>query len=88
MLLNTNTGNKRRRKTTKGWHLCVQWFDGSTTWECLADMKQSYPLAVARYATENDLSSFPAFAWWVPTVLQQKKKIISEINKPVFTYYS
>jgi hypothetical protein len=25
--------NKKVRKTTKGWHLCVEWKDGTTSWE-------------------------------------------------------
>jgi hypothetical protein len=31
--------NKQIRKTTKGWHLCVKWKDGTTSWERLADLK-------------------------------------------------
>jgi hypothetical protein len=27
--------NKKVRKTTKGWHLCVEWKDGTTSWERL-----------------------------------------------------
>jgi hypothetical protein len=23
---------KKLRKTTKGWHLCVEWKDGTTSW--------------------------------------------------------
>ena len=30
-------GKKRGRITTKGWKLCVQWKDGSTSWEPLSD---------------------------------------------------
>ena len=26
-------------KTTKGWHLCVQWKDMKTTWERLSDLQ-------------------------------------------------
>ena len=25
-------GRSSKQKTTKGWHLCVQWKDGTTTW--------------------------------------------------------
>jgi hypothetical protein len=28
-------GNLHPRRTTKGWKLCVQWKDGSTSWETL-----------------------------------------------------
>jgi hypothetical protein len=31
--------NIQIRKTTKGWHLCVEWKDGTTSWERLADLK-------------------------------------------------
>jgi hypothetical protein len=31
--------NKKVRKTTKGWHLCVEWKDGTTSWERLEDLK-------------------------------------------------
>jgi hypothetical protein len=36
--------NKQIRKTIKGWHLCVEWKDGTTSWERLVDMKESNPL--------------------------------------------
>ena len=31
--------NIHYRKTTNGWKLCVEWKDGSTSWERLADLK-------------------------------------------------
>jgi hypothetical protein len=39
--------NKKVSKTTKGWHLCVEWKDGTTSWEHLADLKESNPVEVA-----------------------------------------
>ena len=54
--------NRHRRITTKGWKLCVEWKDASTTWERLADLKESYPLEVAEYATAHGLVHEPAFA--------------------------
>jgi hypothetical protein len=42
-------GRKCQRKSTKGWLLCIQWKDGSTSWEKLADLKESYPVEVAEY---------------------------------------
>jgi hypothetical protein len=41
--------NKQVRKTTKGWHLCVEWKDGTTSWERLADLKERNPVEVAEY---------------------------------------
>ena len=37
----TVRGRRSQRKTTKGWKLCVEWKDGVTTWERLADLKES-----------------------------------------------
>ena len=33
-----------RKKATRGWQLCIEWKDKSTTWERLCDMKKSYPV--------------------------------------------
>ena len=39
--ITTRTGTKRRRETTIGWELLVQWKDGSTNWITLKDLKES-----------------------------------------------
>jgi hypothetical protein len=52
-------------KTTKGWELCILWKDGTTTWQRLADMKESNPVEVAEYAVAHEINEEPAFAWWV-----------------------
>mgnify|MGYP003321344517 FL=1 len=61
-------GRKSRRKSTVGWKLCVQWKDGSTSWESLSALKESYPIEVTEYA-DNKIASEPAFSWWVPYTL-------------------
>ena len=63
-------GNKHLKKTTAGWHLCIEWHDGSTSWERLADLKESYPVQVAEYAVSSGINDEPAFAWWVPYVFK------------------
>lgn len=73
--------NRHLRKTTKGWHLCVEWKDGSTTWERLADLKESYPVEVAEYAIAQGIDHEPAFAWWAPYVLKRRNRIIAAVNK-------
>jgi hypothetical protein len=50
------TGAKRRRETTKGHEILVQWKDGSTTWVTLKDMKESYPLKLAECAVQRRTS--------------------------------
>ena len=55
-------GIKRRRETTKGWEVCIQWKDGSSTWNQVKDVKESYPIQLAEYAAQNKISEEPAFA--------------------------
>ena len=73
--------NRKLRQTTKGWKLCVEWKDGSSSWERLADLKESYPIEIAEYAMAKDIAQEPAFAWWVPYVLKKRKRIIATVNK-------
>ena len=74
-------GRKHMRRTTKGWWLCVRWKDGTTSWERLADLKESYMLQVAEYATSQNIQEEPAFAWWVPYALRKRDRIIAAVNK-------
>jgi hypothetical protein len=39
--------NKQVRKITKGWHLCIEWQDGTTSWERSVDLKESNHVEVA-----------------------------------------
>ena len=73
-------GIKSRRKTTKGWSLCVQWRDGTSTWEPLATLKESNRVEVAEYAISQGVDDEPAFAWWVPFTLKKRESIISAVN--------
>ncbi|KAI2496194.1 Reverse transcriptase (RNA-dependent DNA polymerase) [Fragilaria crotonensis] len=72
--------NQQIRKTTKGWRLCVEWRDGSTSWERLADLKESNPVEVADYAVSKGIDTEPAFAWWVPFTLKRRNRIIAAVN--------
>jgi hypothetical protein len=46
--------NTQFRKITKGWHLCVEWKDGSMSWEHLADLKESNPVEVDEYVVAKN----------------------------------
>ena len=70
-------GRRHLRKTTVGIHLCIQWKDGSTSWERLADMKESFPVEVAEYAVAREIDQGPAFVWWVPHILKKRNRIIA-----------
>ena len=71
---------KRRKKTTRGWQLCVQWKDGSLAWIPLKDMKDGFPLETSHYAVSKSIQDEPAFAWWVPYALKKEKRILSKLK--------
>ena len=54
-------GQKKVRKTTKGWKLCVLWKDRTTSWEALKDLKESNPVEVTEYAVVNQIVLEAAF---------------------------
>ena len=78
--ITTRTGTRRRRETTQGWEILVQWRDQSTTWVALKDMKESFPVQVAEYSVHARVSEEPAFAWWVPYVLKKRNRIIAKVK--------
>jgi hypothetical protein len=73
--------NKTVRITTKGWRLCVESKDGTTSWERLADLKVINPVEVAEYAAAKILLNSSAFVWWAPHVLQQRTRTIADVAK-------
>ena len=77
--ITTRSGTERRKPTTKGWEILAQWKDGSSTWITLKDMKNSYPVQLAEYATQNGIAGEPAFAWWITHVLQKRNQIIGKV---------
>jgi hypothetical protein len=75
-----NYGGKRRKTTTRGWELLVAWRNGSSDWVKLKDLKDSYPVELAMYATPHNLEDKPAFAWWVPYTLRKQKRILQKVK--------
>ena len=78
--ITTRTGTKRRRETTIGCELLVQWKDGSMNWIALKDLKESYPVQVAEYSVGMRISMEPAFAWWVPYMLKKCNRIVAKFQ--------
>jgi hypothetical protein len=74
------------KRSTIGWQVCCQWKDGSTSWENLADLKESHPLETAEYAVTHGIDHKPAFNWWVPCVLKKRDRIISLVCKRTTHY--
>jgi uncharacterized protein YjdB len=66
----SHNGNIHPRRTTKGWKFCVRWKDGSTSWQNLKDLKESYPVQVAEFAVQHRLDDKPALRWWVKDTLK------------------
>ena len=61
---NTKTGTRRRVITTKGWDICVEWSNGSSSWIPLKDIKKSNPVQLAEYAVLQGIYNEVALAWW------------------------
>ena len=74
-------GRRYPKKTTAGWQLCVQWKSGYTSWECLKDLKESYPVEVAEYAKAVGIQHEPAFSWWTEHVLKKRDRMIAKVTK-------
>jgi hypothetical protein len=73
--------NRKVRQTTKGWNLRVEWKDGTTSWERLADLKERNPVEVAEYAAAKSLLDAPVFVWWAPHVLKKRSRIIAAVTQ-------
>ena len=78
--ITTATGTKRRRESTAGWEVLIEWKDGSSTWVALKDAKESYPVQLAEYAVAAKVSEQPAFAWWVPFTIKKRNRIIAKVK--------
>ena len=76
-------GQRKLRRTTKGWKLLVEWKSGDSSWESLADLKEAYPVKVAEYALGRKIMTEPAFAWWAPHVLKKKDRILKMLQKRI-----
>ena len=70
----------KRKRTTKGWQIMVEWKDGTTSWIPLKEVKESKPVELAEYAVNNHIQDEPAFAWWVPFTLKRRNRILSKIK--------
>ena len=44
-------------------------------------------METAEYAVSNNLSSKPAFTWWVPIILRKRNRLISKLKKGKTKYW-
>ena len=70
--------NKSSIDTTKVWEVCIQWKDGSSTWNQVKDVKDSFPVQLSEYVVLNQIEDEPELAWWKKKVLKKRDRIISE----------
>ena len=75
-----SAGNPVSKRTTRGWHILIEWRDGTMDWHRLADVKDSYPVQLAEYAVANGIDHEPAFKWWVKKTLKRKQWIIGKVK--------
>ena len=76
----TYKGWRKQKRRTRGWQLCIQWKDGSTSWVDLKDVKESNPVKVAEYALEASISNEPEFSWWIPHVISTRTRILAKVK--------
>ena len=73
-------GIPQQKYTTIGHQVCAQWEDGSSNWVALKDMKNSYPIELAEYATRVKIDHLPAYSWWVPYTLKKQTRILAKLK--------
>ena len=64
----TQSGQQQMHNMTCGWYLLVRWKDQTKSWIKLANLKESHPVEVAKFAKAQGIANELAFAWWVPTM--------------------
>ena len=77
----SSNGNQTPKRTTKGWKLAVQWFDGVISWVSLKELKNSNPIELAEYAVAQRIDHEPAFNWWVKDTLRRRNRVIAKVKK-------
>ncbi len=46
---------------TKGWKICVEWADETSSCHPMSELKNSFPMKLAEYTVANDLQDQSAF---------------------------
>jgi hypothetical protein len=78
--LTTRSGQRRLRKNIQGWSFLVRWKDGTESWVKLAELKDSYPIELAKFAKARSIADKPAFSWCVPHTLSRRIAILSALK--------
>ena len=76
----TETGQRRKVITTKGWEIKVLWSDQSTSWLPLPAVKESNPIELVEFAITTGIASEPAFNWWNHKTTRRRKQMIKRVK--------
>ena len=71
---------KKRKVTTNGFKLEVEFVDGSSSWVPLKDLKESNPIETAEFVVSRFIQDELTFAWWVTHVLLKRTTIIKQVH--------
>ncbi len=74
------SNNGKRFCTLQGWEICSSWTNNSTSWHSLIDIKNSFPVQLAKYAKKNGLDQETAFKWWVRHAIKKEECIIKAVT--------
>ena len=72
--------NPHPARMTKGWDICIEWKDGSSSWHPLTNVCNSFLMHLAEYAIKNSLDYELAFCWLVKDTLQWKQFMLSAVK--------
>ena len=81
--ITTKSGQRRLRKTMKGWKLHIKWKDISKAWINLVDMKEVHLVEMAEYARVRGISNELAFTWLVPYTLRKREVILAAVKNRI-----
>ena len=81
--ITSHNGVQLKVITTEGWEMNIRWKDGTESWIPMNEVKESNPLELAEYATACKISTEPAFAWWVQSVLNKRNRIINKVKSRI-----
>jgi hypothetical protein len=74
-------GNRVLKTTTRGWSLLASWKDRSSDWMSLKDLKDCYPIQIAKYVMANKIANEAPFNLWVHPVVRKRNRIVAKIKR-------
>ena len=73
-------------KLTTGWKICCLWKNGSTLWEKLSNVKESYLVQTDEFAIKQVIDHECAFNSWDKHMLKKWDRIVASVRKRQVRY--